>query len=392
MKLKSGIKKNNDEILSIKKSTSKMILNMIIKNENIDYEKLNIIKIKKEINTLKKLYLFYNDKLKNNTKKIKPRYFIFWRILQDHYKIINFDLVKKKKKNISEKSKCKSNVVYSCLTKLFGFNPSLISICLCASHIKNIMNSKKYLLAEKVTPNFHSFEKNEKKEFFNVLDKGEIQIISPICPDYEYKKIGKNIFSFTFNTLNSDIGLPGNRIINEISNVYRFLKSNDVTFIHNVYYGDFEAFSEKNCSRLKISKELFINKLSQSVKKLKKKRLFNKVGFFVDDLSNMNDWQYLMKKNRKKIDERFKNNLQFKEIIFDILNARKNLYLNWFPKENNEFYLNVLLHQGAEYASMGDIIHKKFSNPLIIAADHPKMKYFYNLNRNIGLAYLKKVY
>ena len=39
---------------------------------------------------------------------------------------------------------------------------------------------------------------------------------------------------------------------------------------------------------------------------------------------------------------------------------------------------------------MTDIITSKFENPIIIAADHPKMKLFYNLNKKIALAYLQR--
>ena len=301
-------------------------------------------------------------------------------------------MVSKKKENVSAKSKCKSNVVYTCFTRFLGYNPSLLSICLNASYIKRIINSKNYLFSKKITSNFHSFEKKEKKIFFEVINKGEVQIISPICPDYEYKKIGENIFSFTFNALNTGIGLPGQRILDEIKNIYAFLEKNNINFTHDAFYGDFESFSKMNCKRLKINQELFLEKLSKSVNTLKRKKIFNKVGLFVNDLSNLKDWNFLMNQNRKKINLKFKKDLSFKKKVIEILNARKNLYLNWFPKKTNGFYLNVLLEQGAEYASMTDIILKKFSNPLIIAADHPKMKLFYNFNKPIGLAYLQKVY
>jgi len=99
-----------------------------------------------------------------------------------------------------------------------------------------------------------------------------------------------------------------------------------------------------------------------------------------------------MVKNRNYINKRYQTDSFFKKNVLEIFNARKNLYSNWFPNHNDKFYIDVLLEQGAEYASMTEIILKKFSNPLIIAADHPKMKFFYNLNKEIGLAYLRKVY
>ena len=54
--------------------------------------------------------------------------------------------------------------------------------------------------------------------------------------------------------------------------------------------------------------------------------------------------------------------------------------------------LNLVFQQGAEYATMGDIILKNYINPLIIGADHPRMKIFYYFNNEIPVIYLNKGY
>ena len=41
------------------------------------------------------------------------------------------------------------------------------------------------------------------------LMKKNIQRISTLCPDYDYKKIGKNFFEYTFSKLNTGLGLGG---------------------------------------------------------------------------------------------------------------------------------------------------------------------------------------
>ena len=276
MKSKPVIKNFKDKWIHIDKIQSRKILNLIIQNDKIDFKKFNLSQFKDDIVKLQQLFFSYNLKFRKELRKSNPRYFIFWLILKEHYKIIAFELIKKKKGNISEKSRCKSNVVHTSITKLFGFNPSLLSICFNAVLIKEVLKSNKYLFLEKLTPNFHTFENYEKKNFFKVIQKKKIQIISPLCPDYEYTKRGKNIFSFTFNALNEGIGLPGERIVKEVREIYKVLKNNNVKFVHNVYYGDFEAFSKKNCDRLKISKQTFLEKLSKSTEKLKKKNYLMK--------------------------------------------------------------------------------------------------------------------
>ena len=99
-----------------------------------------------------------------------------------------------------------------------------------------------------------------------------------------------------------------------------------------------------------------------------------------------------MKTNKEIIKNHYKNNQNFKKKFDEILIARKTLYANWFPKQKSEFYFDLLIEQGCEYASMTEIITRKFENPIIIAADHPKMKLFYNLNKKIALAYLQRFY
>ena len=66
------------------------------------------------------------------------------------------------------------------------------------------------------------------------------------------------------------------------------------------------------------------------------------------------------------------------------------LYLNWFPKLNLEEYYKLVIDQRDEYATMGDIILKKYENPLVIGADHPRMKIFYYFNNKIPVIYLNK--
>ena len=55
--------------------------------------------------------------------------------------------------------------------------------------------------------------------------------------------------------------------------------------------------------------------------------------------------------------------------------SRKMLYKSWFPNKLKKL-LEPVIDQGAEYATMGEIISEKYENPIIIGADHPRMKNF----------------
>ena len=87
--------------------------------------------------------------------------------------------------------------------------------------------------------------------------------------------------------------------------------------------------------------------------------------------------------NKQKIIGYFTSNDIFKKEVFEIARSRKMLYKSWFPKLNSNNYFELVIDQGAEYATMGDIISEKYENPIIIGADHPRMKIFYYFNCDI---------
>ena len=64
------------------------------------------------------------------------------------------------------------------------------------------------------------------------------------------------------------------------------------------------------------------------------------------------------------------------------------LYKSWYPDLDEKDYINLLIKQGAEYTSMGEIISKKIKNPIVFGLDHPKMGIFYNVNSNLNLPVL----
>ena len=94
----------------------------------------------------------------------------------------------------------------------------------------------------------------------------------------------------------------------------------------------------------------------------------------------------------KKINQKLKMDKSFKRTILFILQSRMDLYKNWYPNLKEKEYLSLLIKQGAEYASMGDIFFKKFKYPIVFGLDHPKMGIFYNINSNFPVFYGKPKY
>ena len=116
------------------------------------------------------------------------------------------------------------------------------------------------------------------------------------------------------------------------------------------------------CSRLKVDEKEFNLRLLGSVKKMRKASNKNcRVGLIVTNLSNKKEWKNKCKLNEKKIHNKYKIDIRSRRLITQISNSRAMLYLSWFPNLKREEYNNLVIQQGAEYASMGDVFYKKFN-------------------------------
>ena len=95
----------------------------------------------------------------------------------------------------------------------------------------------------------------------------------------------------------------------------------------------------------------------------------------------------------KTISIKAKNNTKFNKLIEDIANSKIYVVFILVPEYNRRQHKNLVIQQGAEYASMGDLFSKKkIKNPIVLGLDHPKMKNFYKLNNEISVIYGKPRY
>ena len=82
-----------------------------------------------------------------------------------------------------------------------------------------------------------------------------------------------------------------------------------------------------------------------------------------------------------------------KKIISEIAQSRIGLYEKWFKNITKKRLNKIVLKQGAEYTSMGEMVSTKYKNALIIGADHFKMSDFYKINSPaLPVLYLKNNY
>ena len=369
----------NSEIY-INKETSKSVIESIVQNNIIDYKKLNIHKYTQKIEELRKEYLKYKNNKVNNPYK----YYVFWEIVKKKFNDSKISLIKRDQKTKNDNY----NIIFSEFGKAIGFNPSLLTLLIFDKEIKSIGKNDNFFTKLQKAAELENVKTSEKLKMLNCIEKKHIDLITPLCPDYEHVKIASGLYKYTFNKLNDDIGIIGKRLTSRMKEIHDCFKKFGIKFTHSLLYGDFESFSKKICGRVKVTEEEFMNKLNNSVNKLKKTNCgAKKVGLIVQNLSTKKKWEKSCLANQKKIKLKYKKSLEYKRIINEIVTSRTALYSCWFPGMAKEKYKDLVIRQGAEYASMSDLFVKNYKNPFVIAMDHPKMKIFYNLNNNITVVY-----
>jgi len=371
----------------INSEVSKYILNNIIKQKKINFQKYDLDKYKKEIQKLKKDYKFISKK--KNSFNSKYKYYFFWELMRDKYNIKELTLKKRNQKQKSDKV----NIEFSIFGKILGYNPSLLSMLLFEKEFKLLIKTHKFFKEIQEVCELENIKTKIKLNVIQSLSKGKLEIITPLCPDYEHVSLGMGLYKYTFNKLNDGLGLIGKRLGKIIINFHNILSKHNIKFKHYLYYGDFESYSNAIQKRLNISEDEFIKRLEKSSIKMKKKiNNIAKVDLLVTRLSKKNIWLNRCKDNKKKIEEKYNKDIRFKILINEITASRSELYSSWFPGKKEKDYLDLVMQQGAEYTSMGDIFKKKFKNPLVLGLDHPKMADFYSLNIDIPVIYGKPKY
>ena len=185
----------------------------------------------------------------------------------------------------------------------------------------------------------------------------------------------------------------GTRFLSIYSDLTGLFSKEKTSLKIHLLYGDFEGFSKLNCERLNETESSFIKKIDQSSKKLSKKIKKRKTcSAVVKELTNKKKWKIDVKKNIQVIKNKMKKDMEFRIKVFEITESRAHLYASWFPTLEKDDYLDMVIEQGAEYTTMGDLFFKKYKNLCVLAFDHSKMKIFYTLNNSFPVLYGKKRY
>ena len=227
----------------------------------------------------------------------------------------------------------------------------------------------------------------------NKINTGKIQLITPLCPDYEHVKVAMGLYKYTFNKLNEGVGLIGKRLMKIIEKIHTIFRKYDIKFEHILYYGDFESYSKEILIRTKETEKSFLKKLCNSKRKIQKVcPIGTDVQLLVQSLSTKKNFINMCKKNEVKLIKELKKNINFKKNISEISVSRASLYSSWFPNLDESEYEKIVIKQGAEYASMGKLFIENFKHPIVLGLDHPKMGLFYSVFSDLTAIYGRPKY
>ena len=372
----------------INKKKSKEIINFIKDNKKTLSFKLE----KNDLSKIEKIRKEYNS-IKKKTENNIPRNLPFYKIIKNKYNDFTWDKINKH-----------YDIEFD--PKYINQRITLASLLLDRvkkkkkKESKNAVNKKERLIKQFLDSDiFIKVNPENKKLFLKLIasldNTDELTIISPVCPDYSAIKKAPGIYEFTFKKLNSGIGVITEKLLEHLEKIHSFFKSIDVNFRHIVAIGDFEALSKDILKNLKITEEAFISKLRLSQKKLlKTTKCKIEVPLFTEINGGLDKWKKIYKLNYSKLRKNdFGKSKIDKKIISEIAQSRIGLYEKWFKNITKKRLNKIVLKQGAEYTSMGEMVSTKYKNALIIGADHFKMSDFYKINSPaLPVLYLKNNY
>ena len=288
----------------IPKKISKIIINYINgHNKKLNSETFKYVK-KSKVEILKKKFL----KIDNKLKDYKPRNLPIYLMIKEKNKDFNW-------------SKINKHYDINVNTNDIGQRISLASILFQKYDMKKSFLEKKYKykfkkkIVLKMQEDIKKFFDKSKiidpdslnfKLFVNFFEKAiknkKATIISPICPDYSVERYAKGMYKFTFEKVNSNVGVIGRKILANLKNIHAFFQKYNIKVNHIVAIGDFEVLSQEILERVSLSRKSFLSKLKKSQIKFKQSTNIKvSTPMFTDLCGGLKEWEKVNLRNFNKL-------------------------------------------------------------------------------------------
>lgn len=239
------------------------------------------------------------------------------------------------------------------------------------------------------------------KEWLSVaLQGGAVTLVSAVCPDYATEEDTNGNRRYTFQGVDSGIGLVTRRFLDTLPELVRFFHDYKMKVKIRIALGDFEAFSAAILEKVQLTEEGFLERLRGSQKAIQEEvqriiqekspqgTVTSEVGLFTDFYGGRECFEKACQRFKELFDKgQYGDSGLDEEKVKKILDARKPLYERWYGEK--EDYFSRLKKQAAEYAAMGELIKNNEENHLIVQADHDAMRLWWDVSGPLNLCYLK---
>jgi hypothetical protein len=299
-----------------------------------------------------------------------------------------------------------------------GIKPSLLTFLLKRIPEKVACNDGFSILPEDIAKRlremwdrlgFMDVSPGQKGEIANWIGKGlqgkPLSIVSPVCPDYATEIIDPGASDgphkrhrFTFDGIGTGLGVTATHLFEILPELHRFLVDDlGLTVNFWVCPGDFEGYSAENCDRLGVTEDAFLRAIDGQVDTIMQDApIAVNSAPLAAFCGGKARWVEVNESNLHRMTEGDRSHLRDEDWVVKTAQGRSGLYDRWYPSNDGsaEFYVDLALQQGAEYASMGQLIleNPDLQNPLVLGADDYKMGRFYETISPIPIIYLLRRY
>ncbi len=208
-------------------------------------------------------------------------------------------------------------------------------------------------------------------------------IISPICPDYNFKKIQLKDRServHDFNGIGENMGIVYEKLIRESEGLFKLLDKQKIKYQNLLLVADVEGKDKIILKKLGVTRTEFNQKCQRTVEKINldlKKKGFKKSRCLLMS-QFFKDQKYSFFQNIQKIHEHLLKitDKEILKLILEAQNKRCPLYEFWFGMDKERGKVRTL-HEMAMYTSFGYC--PAIGKGVILCADSEILSRCYNL-------------